>query len=351
MAQNAIASPMLGEGALAAPINKATRIPALDFVKGALVLIMVLYHWMNYFLGPHDNRFLRFLTPSFICISGFLISHVYLSKYGVSSNRAPKRLVQRGFKIFSVFVLLNLGRSSLSPVSSEGQSHSIIERIIDVYIIGTGLGGGQTKAVAFFILVPISYLLVLCALLMIAARYYKYAFHFACIVSFMCIAILEWHGMESANLELLAMGLLGAVAGYLSVDQLRAFLRHPFILVGLYLLYLFAISLWNVKYVIQVVGVPLSLLILYLLGEWSGEAGAVSRRVVLLGKYSLLGYIAQIAILQILRRALIYFQWGLGTPELWLIVAGSLTILAVEIVDRARIGSVAIDRMYRFVFA
>jgi uncharacterized membrane protein len=32
-----------------APGNKPYRIPALDFTKGALVLIMVLYHWINHF--------------------------------------------------------------------------------------------------------------------------------------------------------------------------------------------------------------------------------------------------------------------------------------------------------------
>src|ERR1700758_4327571 len=79
--------------------SKAGRIAALDFTKGSLVLIMVLYHWINYFYGVQDNRYLRFLTPSFIFITGFLISNVYLSKYGVSDPKLPRRLIQRGAKI------------------------------------------------------------------------------------------------------------------------------------------------------------------------------------------------------------------------------------------------------------
>src|SRR5580658_8456542 len=81
--------------------SKAPRIPALDFTKGALVLIMVLYHWLNYFVGPQGDiyKYLRFLTPSFIFITGFLISNVYLSKYGIADPRLPRRLVQRGLKI------------------------------------------------------------------------------------------------------------------------------------------------------------------------------------------------------------------------------------------------------------
>src|ERR1700691_3958535 len=74
---------------------KPQRIPALDFTKGALVLVMVLYHWMNYFVMADGSiyKYLRFLTPSFIFITGFLISQVYLSKYQASRSHVPGRLL------------------------------------------------------------------------------------------------------------------------------------------------------------------------------------------------------------------------------------------------------------------
>src|SRR5579872_386052 len=61
-----------------APVKDTNRVPALDFTKGALVLIMVLYHWMNYFivLDWTYYRYLHFLTPSFIFITGFMISNI-----------------------------------------------------------------------------------------------------------------------------------------------------------------------------------------------------------------------------------------------------------------------------------
>src|SRR5216684_1359334 len=90
------------------PGSKAARIPAFDFTKGALVLIMVLYHWINYFMGPHDKRYIRFMTPSFIFIFVFIISNFYIFKYGISDPHLPKRLIQSGFKILGVFLLLNL---------------------------------------------------------------------------------------------------------------------------------------------------------------------------------------------------------------------------------------------------
>src|SRR4051812_8978697 len=68
-------------GELTVTPQKSKRVPALDFTKGALVLIMVLYHWMNYFIRADGDvyKYLRFLTPSFIFITGFLVSQVYLS--------------------------------------------------------------------------------------------------------------------------------------------------------------------------------------------------------------------------------------------------------------------------------
>src|SRR4051794_18609125 len=72
--------------------GKAKRIDALDFTKGILVLIMVLYHWLNYFVTGHDwiYKYLRFLPISFVFISGFLISQVYLSKYKRADLTIPK---------------------------------------------------------------------------------------------------------------------------------------------------------------------------------------------------------------------------------------------------------------------
>src|SRR5580698_1782355 len=105
----------------ALPSVKATRLPALDFTKGVLVLIMVLYHWINYFVGidwPY-YRYLRFLTPSFIFVTGFLIAKVYLSR--VSQNAGvSKRLIVRAGKLLALFVVLNLGRSLLASLSLHG---------------------------------------------------------------------------------------------------------------------------------------------------------------------------------------------------------------------------------------
>jgi hypothetical protein len=333
---------------IAARIGKAGRISALDFTKGMLVLIMVLYHWINYFY-PHDNRYLRFLTPSFIFITGFLVSNIYLSKYGASDPRLPWRLVQRGLKLLAVFFLLNLTRSFLMGVSLLQQVSK--GDLLDIYLVGNGVGGGQAKAIAFSILVPISYLLILSAPLIIASRFYRYAFHVACLCCLLGVAVLRYEGIESPNLELIAIGLMGVITGYLPIEKINSLVRHSFLLAVAYALYLGAVSVWNVLYPIQIFGVFLSLMIIYRLGQHSGEPSRARACVVLLGKYSLVGYIAQIAILQALRIGFRHVSSEAMVLAVSFILAFALTIISVEVLDRARVRSAAIDGLYKAVFA
>jgi len=164
---------------------------------------------------------------------------------------------------------------------------------------------------------------------------------------------LNFVGLQSANLELITIGLMGVITGYLPIEKVNALVRHPYLLSIAYVLYLGAITLWNVIYPLQIVGVYLSLMIIYLLGLKSGEPGKVRAVVVLLGKYSLFGYIAQIAVLQFLRQGLNHIDIDSGVPVLGLsfVLAFALTILSVEIVNRARAGSTTVDKLYKTVFA
>jgi hypothetical protein len=334
-------------------IGQAGRIPALDFTKGALVLIMVLYHWINYFYGPNDNRYLRFLTPSFIFITGFMISNVYFSKYGVSAPQLPRRLLQRGLKILAVFALLNLTRNLLMRGDVLGQVFTAPwsnNNLIDAYLIGNGTGGGSTKTVAFSVLAPIGYLLILSSLLVVVARFYRYAFHVVCLLCLLGVLVLDSMGLET-YLDILTIGMIGVIAGYLPMERVNTLVRRPHLLAIAYLLYLAAITIWNVIYPLQIVGVCLSLMILYLLGSQRGELGKVRACIVLLGRYSLAGYIAQIAILQFLRVGLNH----MGSEELALglsfVLAFALTIVSISTLDWTRLHSIAVDKLYKFVFA
>ncbi|MGC2616308.1 MAG: hypothetical protein WA354_19910 [Terracidiphilus sp.] len=330
---------------------KTERIPALDFTKGALVLFMVLYHWINYFIGigwPH-YRYLRFLSPSFIFISGFMVSSVYLSKYEVIDFRLPKRLIVRGLKLLAIFIGLNGARLVVLPILSPGVSLSY-QLDSDSVMAAFVTGNFTNKIVSFSILVPIAYLLILSGLLMFLYRRHRSIFHVVFVLFLVSAVMLDMLGAKTMNLEIVTIGMLGVLIGFRPSETIQRIARYPYLLGFAYVLYIVAISIWNVPFLLEIVGVCLSVTMIYLVGSIGTAPGRLQNVVILLGKYSLLGYISQIAILQILAASLRRFNPGIPVLAGSFIAAFALTIISVEIVDRARREARSVDRVYRVVF-
>lgn len=330
-------------------LGKSTsRLPALDFTKGALVLIMVLYHWLNYFVtaSPLVYKYLRFLTPSFIFIAGFLISHVYLSKYTVSGLRISRRLLSRGIKLLAIVISLNLplsiGHIKLFSARAYDPLHG---SGIEAYIIGTA-------SVAFSVLVPIAYLLILSAGLLTPSKYYRNVYHLTCAGSVICAVMFEVTGINGGYLQIFSIGTLGISMGYVSIDQINDFVKHRFMLMSAYLIYLLAITIWDDIYILQVIGVFLSLSIIYGLGIMKEDSGQCHRLLlILLGQYSLFAYIIQIVFLQILRRSMRPLGAGLLISFTALIACTCCTIMGVGALHHTRARIRGVNRLYLAVFS
>jgi peptidoglycan/LPS O-acetylase OafA/YrhL len=324
------------------------RITSFDFVKGALVLVMVLYHWLNYFIGLQwgGYRYLRFLTPSFIFITGFLISRVYLSKYGYDDPRLRRRLWRRGLKLLAVFLVLNV-------VADRTLGMRLRLNFGDVYALRDALYAvfveGSARA-AFDILVSISYFLLLAPFVLFVSgrlRISLWVFAAAAIISTL---IAEASGLINPHLEMLSVALLGLAAGTLR-GRAVAFSHSPVAVLAAYVIYVATIALWNVPFPLQVVGVCLSVLALHTIAQVCGSTGLLQRYIVRLGEYSLLAYIAQIIVLQILRRGLRGYELsgaGLAVP---LAIGIISTIAAVEATAWLRPRSAVVDQSYRTAFA
>lgn len=330
-------------------VSATTRIAALDFTKGALVLFMVLYHWLNYFLGPGgiSYRFLRFLPPSFIFITGFLVSNVYLAKYAATDSRVPKRLLLRATKILGVFLLLNLTIAFLVT----GIRNLNANNYLSVFVLGNVHIVGVGKAAAFYILVPISYLLLLSAALLVPYRSFKYTFHFIFASFVIGIVVLSALGYRSNNLELVSVGLLGLILGFGSVEKINVYVKHPYVLGVAYAVYLALLGVWEPNFLVHTLGVCLTVALLYLAGTTPAADSRIGSQIILLGRYPLFSYIAQIAILQIMKRSLAFVELGVGQLILTLAAAVVLTLLSANVVEVLRKKSRAVDRGYRFIFA
>ena len=158
-------------------------------------------------------------------------------------------------------------------------------------------------------------------------------------------------GFHSGMLELISMGLLGASVGYLSMERIASFAHRASLVIPAYAVYLIAMSVLGEIYVMQVAGVCLTLALIYLIHGDRPDTSAGRRAVILLGKYSLLGYIGQIAVLQALARGSRLVDLGSSTPGIALLLAVVLTMTLVWLTDRARARATAVDRLYVAVFA
>jgi hypothetical protein len=67
----------------------------LDLVKGALVVVMVVYHAMNIFstAGPDEYVYVRFVSGSFILMSGYIVARFHEARFKADWRSTSPRLV------------------------------------------------------------------------------------------------------------------------------------------------------------------------------------------------------------------------------------------------------------------
>lgn len=339
----------IDEGARQGLSSRGKRHEPLDFTKGALVVIMVVYHWLNYFVDVQWDvyRYLRFLTPSFIFIAGFIVSYIYSIEAFAADSKIRNRLLQRGFKLLALFTVLNLGANLVVSRSYDGRPLGILPFISNAYAVYV-TGNGRAL---FDVLVPIAYFLLLAPAVLTMACRSRYVIPASAVVALALAWAVNASGAPSPNLELVAMALLGMVAGTVPIERVGGPLRQPALLAAAYAAYLAAIARWNVIFPLQIIGVCLSVLAIYVIGRGFEAARLPRRSIVQLGEYSLFGYIAQVAILQVLRRVLQSVDLE-GARALFPFVTALLaTVLAVAVVSALRKRSGPVDRLYRVVFA
>jgi len=331
-----------------APVKDTNRVPALDFTKGALVLIMVLYHWMNYFIIANGSvyKYLRFLTPSFIFITGFLISNVYRAKYDIGGMRVASRLVTRGLKLIGIVLVLNVLENSVLVKGFEIRKVSEVSsgRALLSYLTGT-------SPVAFAVLIPIAYLLIFSAGLLPAAKAHRSVLNIVCAITVACALVSDLMSLQSGYLQIFSLGMLGVSTGCIAITRINNVVRHVSPVIAAYVLYLMALTWWNDSYALQVPGVCLSLAIIYRLGLENTAPPRIYSLVVLLGRYSLFAYIVQIVILQILRKTLRPFGLGADVGITAFFAAATLTIISVGLTDYARRRVSGVNRLYNVVFS
>ena len=323
----------------------------LDFVKGFLVVVMALYHAMNYFADVPSEYYgyLRFVNGSFVFISGYVVAAFYAGQARQNRLSAFRRLASRGAKLLCVFTVLNLA------VSAAGMTNyrNVTFGMSDYLSSAAGIyGSGDAHKIAFRILVPISYVLILSGLYLITKRSQ------AILIALTIAAALLYTFFEHAapNVFFLLTGLVGLSFG-LSLGLLKSdILQHridswPLICIGFIAL---ASVMNELSGNVLAYGVGIALL-LNLVYDGAGLLARNGRPygvTVLLGKYSLVCYIAQIGFLFLLHRAL---RGGGLAPGFELPVAFVATCAfllgSCMLLERLRHHSRLVEKTYRLVFA
>jgi hypothetical protein len=310
---------------------------------------MVIYHCLNrtthYELG---FRYLAFLPPSFILITGFLISNIYLSRHSVRDPKLYQRLLTRGIKLLILFTLLNVAGQLVARRSYLGQPLGVsyfFDHWFEIYISGDG------RLAAFEVLLPIAYVLLLSPILILIDRVHWTVVPAVAVAWIALCAYLEAHGEYMANADLMSAGLAGFALGKIPLPRFNALGRFWIVaLLGYLGVYGFALS-YGQTIVTQILSASLALAAFYGVSLHFRSNAGWQHRLLTLGRYSLIAYIGQIAILQVLSR------FTSGRPEPWswqffllLLATLVLTSAGAEIVAWMRRFSFA-DRAYKFAFA
>jgi hypothetical protein len=304
----------------------ALRDMPLDAVKGILVVLMVVYHAMNIFstAGAEDYTHIRFVSGSFIFVSGYVVACFYYARFKADWWDTSKRLVLRGVKLLALFTLLNVLINLTGVGNPDKAQHGIrhyISVAYEVYI------SGVPGYASFQILLPIAYLLIASPLVLMSGRLSKWLLVASAAATLVPLVV----DIESFNFEFLVIGMIGLSGGMLVGAIEKPFaMRGTWEIVGSLLVLVYLMKYLSVSLATCTLGTILIVKLLYDLSRVLSPGNYVARTLILLGQYSLVAYIAQIIFMQLLSKGLSRPRWDLGYE---VVLVGITTVIALLLVS------------------
>jgi fucose 4-O-acetylase-like acetyltransferase len=326
-----------------------TRIVSIDFTKGILVLVMVIYHSLNYLqYGTVPHNWLRFLPPSFIMITGFIVSHMYKQKYKEDFRVMSLRLGIRALKILLIFIALNVMTRLIWSANHYGVPlyfENFKTDMINIFLIGV------PWISAFDILLPISYTL---AAAVIVTRVQSFLPSFPLILAaavFLFCTILENSLELPYNLTMLSAGFIGMAAGLLPQGILSRF-RPPWsFIMAAVILYIVLVRFIEDRYYTQMLTTVVSLTAILSVGSRVDPASVLTQQITMVGRYSLISYIAQIFFLQFIRPATIIINVQMVLPLTLITIVMFLTWVIVLITDYSKRKYRCVNVLYNIILS
>jgi len=248
-----------------------------------------------------------------------------------------------------VFLFLNVLIHSFFKKNFNGQDFGLnllIDHLYDVLIFGI------PNLTAFEILLPIAYLLLLCAICY-SLKQYKYIIFIIIISVFVLLSYYQI--ILPYNLKCILIGTGGFYTGLISLDykNISDNIIYKMCAISLLILYLLYIAPNPIKLNILSYYIIINIIIanLHLAGKRLSNSNFLIKIITKFGQYSLLLYISQILYLQIFTK-IIDFKSDVYNYYHSIIIAAIILLLIVtySVLEKMRRINQFIDKCYRIVF-
>jgi hypothetical protein len=334
-----------------APVRKPWD-ATFDIIKGALVVWMVVRHTVIIASTAHEGffaRYVNFLSGSFIFIMGYMIGRFAQKKFSLEPGPASLRLMIRGAKILLIFSALNFLIQASGFGNVDKASGGVAAFLANMGAIYTG----DARVASFIVLLPIGYLLLLAPLLLAAASGGRRWAAVTVLVSSLVVGVVPATPQDSLVIKFMLGGVAAIALGQLTQPGSASGSRWRWLLIPA----LLAGGIWisgplGVNITAYTAGIALVLVAMYWAAGTMNAQGAAARSLAMLGRYSLVGYILQILLIQLLLRALGGQRLPVG-PEIAAIgvVTLSTVFACCWMLEWMRARSRGIDGAYRLVFS
>jgi|SRR5215813_8609819 len=329
---------------------------SLDFVKGVLVLLMLIFHAGNLFMRDShalwllDEVLLNFVSGSWVFLSGYLVVRRYGNEVQFGISRVQRRLMLRGAKIIGLFVLLNAAMAGLGLHPGRTGSYDMPTMAQILFY-----GGGQLTS--FEVLLGIGFLLIV-------APFCLYLQHKTGLFTWLVVIAISMTSVLSVivppNYWLILCGLCGMTIGFwfdegriarITRMKLGLTLLLGFGLVGVVshytLLILRAFTRDNLF--VYLLGVVSMVTLVYISHRWLQPHSHVDEGVRLLGRYSLVCYVLQMGILW----GLWWLSYSVAIPAsfgLSLSTSFVILFLVIWLIDRLISDHQVFKKIYGYAF-
>lgn len=330
--------------------KEQARDKTFDVMRGMCVLAMTVHHCINYFPG-YSLFYWRFVSGVFPFLAGYLVTSVLVGMATAvpDRNHLGWRLLLRGLKLIALCVVLNATLVFLLPVGHKGKLMSVFGLLENVALFG------DYKSVSFSLLVPIGYTIALGGALLLLRMMRPTVILILGLALFgYCTLAEEFIGRKEYYLIFLSIGVFGMAAGYASDWISRTVLSTPWYTVAPWLVMQVVITALGRSeiYPIYCANTMASLLLIGFVAQSGINRRVDFRWLILLGQYSLLLYLAQIATVVALQVTFRELAPGAGLTGFWfaILFVGFAQLLIAAGTDRLRKWNPFSDRVYGWVF-